>query len=489
MPSFSDRFKVRRPRPILEEKDKKMIHEAALDVMRTLGIRVHSKTAQDDLKKAGAEVDEKTAIVRFPNDVTKSLIAKVPSKIVLSAREKEFDLPLDGTHCYFTTDGCGITVWNQKTQTRRLSVLQDIRDTAIISDYLQYLSIYEPMVVASDIPQNLHVVKGMREAFEISRKHIESESTSNPEEARYQIEMASAIVGGIEALKKRHIMSAMVCTMSPLTLDGDATEAAMVWSEAQVPVHITGMAQMGISGPATIAGDLVVNHAETLALACAMEAHSPGCPVIYGSVLSSMDARTGAFMGGSPESILLGATSHEMAKYVNMPSACGGIGSSSRTPGVHATLENSMLCLLGTSVAAEISNGLGLVDGSMMLSYEQLMIDNEIAGMALSCCRDIPVTKETVHLDLIKEVGILGMGQRKGDYLSLKETMIETRQFYQSTLFNFAPFEEWETKGKKDDMIIAKEKADWILKNHKLTPLDRDVMKALDAVIKKAAKA
>ena len=100
----------------------------------------------------------------------------------------------------------------------------------------------------------------------------------------------------------------------------------------------------------------------------------------------------------------------------------------------------------------------------------------------------ILVTRETIHLDLIKEVGILGLGQRKGDYLSLKETMIETRQFYQSTLFSFAPFEEWEAKGKKDDMTIAKEKADWILKNHKLTPLDRDVLTALDAIIKKAAK-
>jgi trimethylamine--corrinoid protein Co-methyltransferase len=345
------------------------------------------------------------------------------------------------------------------------------------------------MVVASDLPQNVHVIGGMKEACEVSRKHIESESTTTPDEAKHQIEMASAIVGGVDELKKRHIISAMVCTMSPLTLNGDATEAAMVWAEAHVPVHITGMAQMGISGPATIAGTLVVNHAETLALACAMEAHSPGCPIIYGSVLSNMDLMTGAFQGGSPEAILLGATSHEMAKYVNMPSACGGMGSSSRTPGVHATLENSLFCMLGSSVAAEISNGLGLVDMSTMLSFEQLIIDNEIVGMTLSCLRDIPVNEETIHLDLIKEVGILGMGERKGDYLSTRETMIDSKEFYRSTLFSFEPFDEWKAKGKKDDMTLAKEKADWILKNHKLTPLDRDVTRALDAVIKKAAKA
>ncbi|MDH4123480.1 MAG: trimethylamine methyltransferase family protein, partial [Thermoplasmata archaeon] len=326
MSGFAEGFKVRKPRPILNEDEKKQIHDAALNVMETVGVRIHSKIARDSLKKEGAIIDEKTFVVKFPTDLTMSLISKVPQNIVLAGRDKEFDLPLDGTHCYYTTDGCGITVWENETKTRRLSVLQDIKNTAIIADWLPYCSIYEPMVVASDVPQEIHVISGMKAAFDISRKHIETESTSTPEEAKLQIKIAAEIVGGIEELKKRHIISAMVCTMSPLTLDGNATDAAMAWSEAHVPVHITGMAQMGISGPATIPGDLVVNHAETLALAAAMQAHSPGSPVIYGSVLSNMDPRTGAYLGGSPEAVVLGATSHEMAKFVKMPSACGGIG-------------------------------------------------------------------------------------------------------------------------------------------------------------------
>jgi len=489
MSGFAERFKIGKPRPILKEEDKKKIHEAALDVMQTVGVRIHSKIARDALKKEGAIVDEKMSVVRFPPDLVESLIAKAPEKIVLAGREKEFDLPVDGTHSYYTTDGCGILVWEQKTQSRRLAVLQDIRNTAIIADWLPYCSIYEPMVVASDVPQKIHVIAGMKEAFDISRKHIETESTSTPEEAKLQVEMAAEIVGGIEELKKRHIISAMVCTMSPLTLDGNATDAAMVWAEAHVPVHITGMAQMGISGPATFAGNLVVNHAETLALAAAIQAHSPGAPIIYGSVLSNMDARTGGYLGGSPESVILGAISHEMAKFVKMPSACGGIGSSARVPGVLATLENSMLGLMSATVGAEINNGLGMVDGSTVLSYEQLIIDNDIAGRAISCCREISVTKETLHLDMIKEVGILGIGPKKGNFLGQKETMLEVRQFFQSPLWSNDPYDVWEAKGKKDDLTLAKEKADWILKNHKPVMLDKDISKRLEQIVKRAAKA
>jgi len=487
-PGFAERFKIRKPVATLKEEDKKQIHEAGLNVMETVGVRIHSNIARSSLKKAGAIVDEKTHVVKFPTDLTESLIAKVPRGIVLAGREMEFDLPLDGMHCYYTTDGCGIAVWDQKTRSRRLSVLQDIIDSAIISDWLPYLSIYEPMVVASDVPRKTHVIVGMKESFDITRKHVLSESTSTADEARLQVRMASEIAGGFESLKKRHIMSAMVCTMSPLTLDGHATDAAMVWSEAHVPVHITGMAMMGISSPATIPGNLVVNHAETLALASAMQAHTPGSPVIYGAVLSNMDPRTGAIQLASPEALVLCGAANEMAKYVKMPSY-GGMGCNAKTPGMQSAFENGMLALASTLFAQEVNNGIGMLDCSTVLSYEQMIIDNDIVGRAIAVGREIPVTKETIHLDMIKDVGILGMGPKKGSYLGERATMLEARQFYQSLIFNSEPFEQWEAKGKKDDLTLAKEKADWILKNHGPVRLDKDISKRLDMIVKEAGKA
>ena len=64
MPSFADRFRVRKPAALLSEKDKKQIHEAGLNVMETIGVRIHSTVARDSLRKAGASVDEKTSIVK-----------------------------------------------------------------------------------------------------------------------------------------------------------------------------------------------------------------------------------------------------------------------------------------------------------------------------------------------------------------------------------------------------------------------------------------
>ena len=66
--------------------------------------------------------------------------------------------------------------------------------------------------------------------------------------------------------------------------------------------------------------------------------------------------------------------------------------------------------------------------------------------------------------------------------------MKEARTFYQSILWNADTYDQWEAKGRKDDMTLAKEKADWILKNHKPTLLDRDISKKLDTIFKSAAK-
>ncbi len=482
MADFAERFKIRPPFSTMSENDKRQIHEAGLEILEKTGVRVHSAKARKDLKAAGCIVDDRSPDVKFPKDVVKKLIAKAPSEIVLAGRTKEFDLPCDGTHSYYTTDGCGISVWDAKTGTRRKSVLEDIRKTSIISDWLPYLSIYEPMVVSYDVPEKMHVVEGMRVAMNNQQKHILTESTTTIEEAKAQVKMAAAVVGGVEELKKRHYISAMLCTMSPLMLDGTATDAAMVWAENHVPIHITGMAQAGISGPVTIAGDLAVNHAETLSVVCIMQAHAPGSPQIYGSVLSSMDPRTGSYMGGSPESALLCSGAVQMARYCKLPNSVGGLGSGAKSPGVQASLENAISAMWCAQVGGEIVNGFGVPDGSTCLSYEQLMIDNEIAANVIKIYKGFDVSSETLPVDMIKRVGI------GGSYLSQMHTIKHMKEIFIPMLWDSDPFDMWVKKGAKDPMTNAREKVEWVLKNHKPVALDPSVSRSIDSVVKEFSK-
>lgn len=467
----------------LTQEDKQLIHESALNILERLGIRIDSSVARRDLKKAGASVDDSSNVVRIPKNVAADLLKSVPARITLAARKSELDLPMDGSHYYFTTDGCGVSVWDAKKCSRRKSLLDDIRKTAVIADWLPNLSIYEPMVVAHDVPIESHVVRGLGIAMENTSKHIETESTTTPEEAKAQVQMASEVVGSIEELRKRHYISAMVCTISPLVLEGPATDAAMVWAENNVPIHITGMAMMGMSGPATIAGDIALNHAETIALACAAQAHERGAPVIYGSVLSSMNPKTGSVNLSSVEAMVLGMCASEMARFVKFPCSCMGTGPGSLVPGPQAAIESSLITAMGAISGSEVMNGMGLLDSSTVLSYEQLLIDNEMVGMALSAFREIPVNSETLASDVIEKVGI------GGTFLNQLHTLRHIREFYIPSLWPNDSYDSWKNKGCRDIVDEARERAESILKSHTPEPLDKEVSARLDKIVKGFGKA
>jgi hypothetical protein len=60
---------------------------------------------------------------------------------------------------------------------------------------------------------------------------------------------------------------------------------------------------------------------------------------------------------------------------------------------MHSALVNGVLALANATVGVEINNGKGMPDCSIILSYEQLVIDNDIVGRAIAGCREVPVNK------------------------------------------------------------------------------------------------
>jgi trimethylamine--corrinoid protein Co-methyltransferase len=155
---------------------------------------------------------------------------------------------------------------------------------------------------------------------------------------------------------------------------------------------------------------------------------------------------------------------------------------------MQSCFENGMTTLYNILLAQEVNNGIGMLDCSTVLSYEQMIIDDDIIGRTLRSAGEVGISNETMHLDMIKEVGILGLGPKKGSFLGERATMKEVREFYQSPLFSSEPFEKWEAKGRKDDLAVAKDRADWILKNHKPVVLDRDVSERVDKIIRAEVK-
>jgi trimethylamine--corrinoid protein Co-methyltransferase len=119
-------------------------------LLAEVGVAYPSKKALSIFADHGAEVDWDTNIVRIHPDLVDKAMSTAPPKIVLGGREPRFDLTLDGSRSYLTTDGCGAHVIDLETREKRASRKSDVAMMARVSDGIPLVSFFWPMVSAQD---------------------------------------------------------------------------------------------------------------------------------------------------------------------------------------------------------------------------------------------------------------------------------------------------------------------------------------------------
>jgi trimethylamine--corrinoid protein Co-methyltransferase len=466
---------------ILSEQDVRRIHTATLDVIESVGVRFPCDKALDILQAHGAQVDRNTQIAKIPGHLVEEALKQAPPIYTLAARDPALDLPLDGQHTYLGTDGCGVEVLDAFSGERRRSCLQDVADIARVADYLDAIAFHWVPVSAQDCPSETRSLHELLALWGHSTKHVQTESIATEHEAKAAIEMAAAIAGGRDALRQRPLLSTIQCTFSPLGQDSGNLESALVCAEAGLPVGMMTMVSMVSSGPATLAGSLVVGNAEVISALALIEMTYPGAPVYYAAAQTAMDLRTGGYTGGGPEDFLFGAATNVLADFYNVPLSMGAFGTGAKEPNWQSAVENSLSAFMAVSNGADMLQGAGLLHGSRILSYEMLVMDSEIWSVLCSMARGIKVNDETLALDAIRAVG------PGGNFLSQKHTKKHARELWVPTLFDRRTYNEWEQKrdGARD---WAREKAQWILKNHQPTPLDPQLYAELARIIRDSEK-
>ncbi|MBR0598803.1 trimethylamine methyltransferase family protein [Clostridiales bacterium BAD-6] len=140
--------------------------------------------------------------------------------------------------------------------------------------------------------------------------------------------------------------------------------------------------------------------------------------------------------------------------------------------------EKTMTAMLPALTGSNIIYGMGMLEMGMTMSYEQLLIDQEIVRMIRRILQGIPVNKETIALDVIRKVG------PAGNYLGERHTLKYMRQELSTTnLINRKMRDNWENAGAKDMAERAREQAIEILENYKPIPLPEDVKRKIRSIV------
>ncbi len=475
---------IRRPYPVLSRDDIGRIQQGALVELERIGVKVGTSRGRSALREAGAVVDDRTQVARIPAALVEEAVERTAKHIVLCGRDPRQDADLDLGHVHICNDGNGPLAIDFDTGERRLSTAEDLARSARVSNALDNLHVFWPMVTAQDAPAAIRAYVDLKVSFENTDKHVQFATAVTPENARLLTRMAAAVAGGADALRKRPIVSSVHTSIAPLQHDGGNMDTAFRFGEAGIPVAIFTMPGPGTSGPVTLAGSLVVATMEFLSGLVLCQLANPGCPVIWGTGIAPLDMRTTTRAGGSPEHGLTGAAVTQIAHAYGVPSLCGGFDATASVPGSQATLEQFASGLSLVLGGADLIVGTGLLEDARTLWLEQLFIDDEMVTMIRRIADGIVVDDAHLALDVIEKVGI------GGTFLGQRHTMDHLREeHFQPKLVDRRSHDLWAADGRRPLEERARAKVRSALAQPVPNPLAPDVVKELAAIIDEAASA
>ncbi len=466
---------------ILTESDLQRIHAGTLHVLERVGIRVDSNAARKLLRDRGADVDDRTRVVRFPSHLVEEALRKKATSITLAARDPRYDAKLDRDHSYVTANGNGAVTEDFETGQRRPSTKEDVAKTSRIIDFLPNVHIHWPMVSSMDQPPSTVHLHDLDASLNNTVKHVMYETGVTLREAKQLTEMGYIAAGGEKEFRRRPLTSCLQCTFAPLQLDAGVMDASLYFADHGVPLVFFGMPQPGATGPATLVGSLVVGNAEVLAALTITQLHAPGSAVIYGMGNAPLDMKTAVRSGGSPEHALSSAMATELAHWYGMPS-CVGVSATAKVPGDQAVMEYYTGLVGPLMAGADLLCGVGLLEDSATLHYEQIVVDDEIVALIARLIRGEWADEDTLALDVIEKVG---PGK---NFLAQRHTMNHLKsEHFMPTLIDRRAFDSWAGDGSRTLVDRARERTRWILENRTVPRLDDAAEARIQAVIDKAA--
>lgn len=281
------------------------------------------------------------------------------------------------------------------------------------------------------------------------------------------VDMAAAVVGGLEKLQEKPIICLYAEPISPLTLSPESADKLIIAGKLRIPVIFTPCPSMGATAPVTPAGLLAQATAECLSGLVIHQIVSPGAPIIFGGVMTTLDMSTTIFPYGAPELVQMCSALTCMAHHYKLPMFGTAGCSDSKTVDAQDGMEIGFSILMATLAGQNLIHDIGFLDSALLTSYEAYMLSDEAIGMAKHIARGINVTEETLALDVIDEVG------QAGNHLQHDHTLKHFRnEFYFPKVVTRKNYSVWEKDGAKTIDVRLKEKVDHVLASHKPEPID-----------------
>ena len=390
---------------LLTQEQVERVHEASLEILQEVGLLVRHGPARDLFKTHGCDVNSETNRVKFPRAVVEQYQKVYPAKFTFRGRDPKYDKTIPDQSPVIVTGSSAPDILDPVTGVERRSTSADIVMIAHLIHELPAYDMFSVSVLADDAPDNQFTLARLYPAMKYCAKPIRITSKDLPD-AKDILQLAYLVAGSEEAYREHPFITHHYCpVVSPLTMDHLSTEAVMFFAEQGLPVYPTIVPNAGLTSPMSLAGTLAQGNAEFLAAATLMQMVREGTPLIYATLPTVADMRTGAYASGGIECGMLHMAHAQMAHFYNVP--CGGyVGlTNSKVNDAQSGYETGLSTMAGLLAGMDMMNMGGLIEALKTFDFAKAVIDDEIAQMLKRAKRGLEFSEENLAVDIIKKIG------------------------------------------------------------------------------------
>ena len=444
---------------LISQKNIEHIHSASLEILETTGMKVRNEKARRIFLKHGCRVDEETQVVRFPASVVDEFRSFFPATFTFRGRDPKYDRSLPEDSPVIVTASSAPNIVDPVTGNERRSTSADIARIAHLVQELSGYDVFSVSTLADDAAPNYFTLARVYPALKYCLKPVRINSKDLADSEKI-LNLGYLIAGSEAAYREHPFITHHFCpVVSPLIMDHDSTEMLIYFCEQKLPVYPTIVPNAGLTSPMSLAGTLAQGNAEFLAAACLMQMVQPGTPLIYATLPTVADMRSGAYASGGIECGILHMAFAQMARYYKVPSG-GYVGlTNSKLNDAQSGYETGMSATAGVLAGMDMLNMSGLLDALKVFDFGKAVLDDEIALMLKRVRNGIEFSEDELGLNVIAQVGPGGSFMVHPHTIQrMKTTALLTKLADRNTR------ENWEKKGSLDTHSRAMLKVKEILK-------------------------
>jgi len=388
---------------VLSESQIQEIHWASLEVLERTGLVIKHPRMREALAGAGGRLCGDR--VRLPAFLVEDCLRQAPERLVLGRRGGQRSVFLQGGYSWFGPSLDCLNFLDPVDGRRGPFQLRHCEANARLLDALPNFEWTMTIGIAWDRPPQLVDRLAAKAALTNTEKPLIF-CCNDADSLKAIYEMALVITGGRENFDQAPLIVHYSEALSPLTYQDQVLDKLIFCCEHHLPLIIVAAPQAGGTGPASLVGSLMQANAECLGGLVMAQITAPGTPFIYGIQATIMDMRSTIFSYGSVEQSLMQSGAAQLAAFYRLPffSVAGSTDSKYIDP--QAGLESTLQCLAAAASGSGLVHDCGSwLDHGSLASPEYMVMMNEIVSLVRRFMKGLPVSRESLAVDIIDEIG------------------------------------------------------------------------------------